>query len=197
MANTDPSVERLIRELQVGHNREENCESLFKRYYPPLKTFFHRRGVPEQDCHDLIQETLIKAFQGLARIQDAAKFNTWLYSIAANVWKNALRGQATKMRDAAEVPLEQDLVKASEPNPEQRALTEERARLEHQALRQAVEELAPQMRRCLLLRLDRQLKYREIAEVLGIEINTVKSLIHEAKKRLRKNLGDRFPELGY
>ncbi len=190
----DPAVRRLVEKLQGGDHQEEVFKQLFTRYYPPLKSFFGRRGISPEDCHDLIQETFVNVFQGIGRFQHDARFDTWLYKIAGNVWKNTLRGKTTQKRDGAEVALEPELFRTSEPDPEQEALASERQRLELQALRQELDKLPPQMRRCLLLRLDRGLKYREIAEVLGIAINTVKSLLHEAKSRLRDALGDRFPE---
>ncbi len=190
----DPALRRLVEELQAGRNREENSRRIFHRYYPPLKTFFARRGVSPDERHDLIQETFINAFQGLGNFQHDAKFDTWLYKVAGNVWKNVLRRRATQKRDAAEVPLEPELTVTSGSDPEQEALRQERERLEMQALRRELEKLPPRMRQCLLLRLNQKRKYREIADSLGIAINTVKSLLHEAKKRLRDNLGDSFPD---
>lgn len=190
----DSAVRRLVRKLQAGDNREESAKRVFSRYYPPLKTFFARRGVPPEECHDLIQETFMNVFQSLEKFQHGATFNTWLYKIAGNVWKNALRGRATQKRDAAVVPLEPELVSNPGPDPEQLALAEEAARLELRTLRRELGRLPPRMRQCLLLRLDQGLKYREIADILGVAINTVKSLLHEAKKRLRDRLGDRFPD---
>lgn len=201
MAKNDPTrrdglaVERLIKELQTGLRREESYERLFTYYYPPLRNFFLKRGVSSDQCKDLIQDTFLNAFQGIGRFQHGARFDTWLFAIAANVWKNALRSKSTQKRGAPEVELEPGLLKAGGSNPEQEALIAEREGLEQRALRQVLEELPPQMRRCLILRLDRGLKYREIAEILGVEINTVKSLLHEAKKRVKGNLADKFPEL--
>ncbi len=189
-----PAVRLVVKELQAGHDREENFQQLFTRYYPPLKSFFSKRGLSPEECNDLIQETFIKVFQGIGRFQHDARFDTWLYKIAGNIWKNTLRGRATQKRDAAEVNLESQLVRTTGPDPEQEALAEEQIRLELQTLRRELDRLPPRMRRCLLLRLDQGLKYREIASILGVSINTVKSLLHEAKKRLRDALGDRFPE---
>ena len=190
----DPVIRHLVQELQAGNNREENFKHLFARYYPPLKSFFGKRGLSQEECNDLIQETFINIFQGIGRFQHDARFDTWLYRIATNIWKNTLRARATQKRDAAEVELGAEVAHTSGPDPEQEALTEEEARLERQALRRELDRLPPRMRRCLLLRIDQGMKYREIAEVLGVAINTVKSLLHEGKKRLRDSLGDRFPD---
>ena len=99
----DPAVRDLVRKLQAGHDREESFQQLFARYYPPLKNFFGKRGVSPEECKDLVQETFVNVFQGIGHFQHGARFDTWLYKIAGNVWKNTLRGRATQKRDAAEV----------------------------------------------------------------------------------------------
>ena len=57
-------------------------------------------------------------------------------------------------------------------------------------LRSALEELPPRMRDCLLLRLDKGLKYREIAEIMNTRVDTVKSQLYQAKERLKDFLRD-------
>ena len=51
------------------------------------------------------------------------------------------------------------------------------------------------MRRCVVLRLHQDLKYREIAEAMQVSINTVRSQLFEAKTRLRHRLADHFSDL--
>ncbi len=58
----------------------------------------------------------------------------------------------------------------------------------------AIGTLPPQMRRCLLLRLD-CLKYREIAEVLRLSIYTVKAHLYQARQELQWKLREDFPEI--
>ena len=57
-------------------------------------------------------------------------------------------------------------------------------------LRKAVGEMPAQMRRCVLLRVYQDLKYREIAEVMGIKLDTVKAHLGQARARLERELGD-------
>jgi len=59
-------------------------------------------------------------------------------------------------------------------------------------LRSAVEQLPEQMRKCLTLRIDQELKYREIATVLRLSPETVKVHLMRARQRLREELGDYF-----
>ena len=73
-----------------------------------------------------------------------------------------------------------------EENPLDCALSEERKALIHREL----EKMPAQMRRCITLRVDRGLKYREIAELMQISIDTVKSHLNQAKDRLKQRLGE-------
>jgi RNA polymerase sigma-70 factor (ECF subfamily) len=121
-----------------------------------------------------------------------ASVETWLFTIAANVWRNEVRSRTASKREGREVPLEglaespgalsTELHEADDPLAG--LLEEERAGL----LREALDELPAQMRRCLLLRLDQELKYREIAQVLQVSIETVKSQLFQARERLRQRL---------
>ncbi len=88
----DPGIRRLVEDLQAGRDREESFRQLFAYYYPPLRNFFSRRGMSPEECRDLVQETFTNVFKAIGRFHHDARFDTWLYKIAGNVWKNALRG---------------------------------------------------------------------------------------------------------
>ena len=56
------------------------------------------------------------------------------------------------------------------------------------AIRDALERLPPAMRQCTLLRLDQQMQYREIAEVMNTTVNNVGVMLHTAIKNIRQRL---------
>ena len=74
-----------------------------------------------------------------------------------------------------------------------RAITREQLGI----LQGALAELPEQMRQCVCFRLQGDLKYREIAEVMQISIQTVKSHLHHAKKRLRPMLEPYFGPIDF
>lgn len=174
-------------------DREGELERLFERYARPVSYFFARRGFSPEECRDLTQETFLGVYRGMDAFRHDASVETWLFTIAANVWRNEVRSRTAGKREGREVPLEglaespgtvpAELRGADDPLAG--LLAEERAGL----LREALGELPAQMRRCLLLRLDQQLKYREIAQVLCVSIETVKSQLFQARERLRHRLG--------
>jgi RNA polymerase sigma-70 factor (ECF subfamily) len=71
-------------------------------------------------------------------------------------------------------------------------LTEEETRL----LWRAMEHLPPQMRQAVLLRI-RDLKYREIAELMHVSIETVKAHLYQARQHLRDHLADYFTDIEF
>lgn len=177
-------------------------DHLIERYYRPVSYFFANRGFSNEESRDLTQETFLGVYKGIGRFRHDSTVETWLFKIAANIWRNALRSRSAEKRDGFEVPIggtgedaEENLadVPAADGvgDPLDQTLADERARL----LRAAVEELPAKMRQCLLLRIDHDMKYREIAAVLQISIETVKSQLFQAKERLKERLAEHFPEL--
>ena len=178
------------------HAREERFEHLFERYYRPVSYFFANRGFSNEECRDLTQETFLGVYKGMGRFRRDASVETWLFKIAANIWRNAIRSRRAAKRDAPEISLggmiddgQQITDDAHQGRgPLGDALADEQARL----LREAIEELPTQMQRCLLLRVDQDMKYREIAAVMQISIETVKSQLFQARERLKARLAEHF-----
>lgn len=189
--------------MPVRLERREELAEAFKQYAPAVSYFFARRGFSSEDCRDLTQETFLKAYRGLPRFRREVEIGAWLLKIAANVWKNALRSRQAGKRAAPTVSLEEVVERGVVPEtsdpapglrpkgssgPLERMLVTEAERM----LREAVGELPPRMRRCVLLRIDRGLRYREIASVLQVSEDTVKTQLYQARHRLKDRLDDYF-----
>ena len=177
---------------EVDH---KSFESLFRAHYGLVRGFFRNRGVSDEDCSDLTQETFLGAYRGYAGFRGDANPKTWLLTIAKNLWRNFLRDRSAARRSGREVGLEgiseSDVTGVSKSklpseDPFEVSLTAERRRL----LRFAVAGLPTQMRRCFFLYYYQERKYREIAVILGVSIDTVKSQIHQAKVKLAHSLND-------
>lgn len=170
-------------------------DELFRRYERPVVAFFLRRGFSLEESRDLAQETFLRVFKNMDSFRGESAVETWLFQIAANLYKNTLRSLQTKKRDAQELPLEstEEVVvewKSKESDALGTILTEERS----QRLRAALKDLPPQMRQAVFLRVDGDLKYREIAEVMHVSIETVKAHLYQARQHLRDRLGDYFTD---
>lgn len=172
-------------------------EELHQRYYRPVVAFFVRRGFPREESFDLAQETFLRVYKNMEGFRKESSVETWLFQIAGNLYKNTLRGQSTLKRDAEEVPLETpegELVvgpwASEDEGPLSTMLAGERARL----LREALQSLPPQMKQAVLLRVDRDLKYREIADLMRVSIETVKAHLYQARQQLRDKLANYFTD---
>jgi len=171
-----------------------DVEELFRRYYRPVVAFFVRRGFSSDESRDLAQETFCRVYRYSERFRGDSAETTWLFQIAGNLYKNTLRSLSAQKRDREEVSLES--VEPSLVDMETSGdvlstmLMGERARL----LREALEELPPQMKRAVDLRVEGDLKYREIAEEMNISIETVKAHLYQARQHLRDRLSDYFTD---
>src|SRR5215210_6503086 len=149
MPDRAESVQKIIEELQAGISVEENFRLLCDYFHRPLYHFFSKRGFPAQDCLDLTQETFLGIYRGIGTFRRDARFETWLFKVATNAFRKRLRSGAADKRAGEEVPIEaEERVPAGGPVPGDRMFEKERARL----LRDAIERLPEQMRKCLILR---------------------------------------------
>lgn len=182
------------RDLDFGH--------LFEKYYRPVAAYFKHRGVPPEDCRDLAQETFVRAYRGLDKFRGDSSRKTWLFKIARHTYLNSLRSRKTQKRDADEVSLQQSqeaglqVATSKSPSdatqdPEENLLSEEHVTL----LRDALGRLPPQMRQCLILQ-QQGLNYREIATLMGVSIETVKSHLHQVRRRLSGKVSESFAFAG-
>ena len=170
-------------------------EELFRRYHRPVVSFFMRRGFSSDKSRDLAQDTFVRVYNKWDSFRGDSTRETWLFKIADNVYKNTLRSHATQKRGAEEVPFEKEGVADTVPDSTNEdaldmMLTEERVRKLHEAL----EDLPPQMRRVVLLRVNGDLKYREIADVMHVSIETVKAHLYQARQQLWNRLADYFAD---
>lgn len=175
----------------------ETPEELFRRYHRPVVSFFLRRGFPVEESRDLAQDTFLRVFNKWDSFRGESSAETWLFQIASNLYKNRLRSLQAQKRDAQEVSLDSAEAVAelgsADSDPLKVVLTEEETRL----LWDAVEDLPPQMQQAVFLRVDGDLKYREIAELMHVSIETVKAHLYQARQQLRNRLADYFTDIEF
>ncbi|MFL6199204.1 MAG: RNA polymerase sigma factor [Thermoanaerobaculia bacterium] len=200
MSRQDEPIEPILERLREETGREEGFRLLFDRFYWPLFRFFEHRGFSTEACQDLIQETFLRVYRGIEAFRGESRWEHWLFRIAANTAIKALRHRAAGKRAGQEVPLEGDddgdspaLAaggSAHTPEPLRQLLGKEMREL----LTRAIEDLPPQMRRCVRLRVLQDLDYDEIAGILQLSPSTVKVQLFKARKRLQMELGEAFAD---
>jgi RNA polymerase sigma-70 factor, ECF subfamily len=164
------SDESLMLEFQRGSR--EAFEELFARYREPLYGFFRRRLENRERAEDLAQETFIAVIRAAHRYEPRALVRTYLYGIALKLLAAERRKPAHQ-----ETALESVDEPAAQDAPET-ALW----------IRRALEKLEPQEQEIMMLREYEQLSYVEIAELLRIPVNTVRSRLFRARMALKSRL---------
>ncbi len=149
-------------------------EHLYRTHAAGLLGYLRRHFAGVEAAEDLLQETFVQALRGLDRLTAAASPRAWLFAIARNVGLAALR----RRRHAASLPESLAAPAAREGDP--------RIEVAEQAMRR----LPDGQREALELRLGDGLSYEEVAEVLAIPVGTVRSRLHHAMRRLRRELAD-------
>lgn len=191
----DPS-RRLVELIQAGIDVEANFERLFKLHVKRVRNFFAQRGFLKE-AEDLTQDVFLRVSKGIASFRLESGFKTWLFEIADHVYQNELRRRGATKRKGWEISIEsggqdEDGQPApfepppTEPKALEDVLDQERA----VALSRAIQELPDQMRTCFLLRYNEGRKYKEIAVLMKISIDTVKAHLFQAKKRLKLELSE-------
>jgi RNA polymerase sigma-70 factor, ECF subfamily len=164
------SDEALMLEFQSGSHPA--FEELFARYRGPLYGFFRRRLNGDQRAEDLTQETFVAIIRASARYEPRALVRTYLYSIAMNLLAAERRKQ---FRDSQPRELAPEAVTNDAPDA---ALW----------IRQALERLDDSEREILMLREYEQLSYAEIAELMKLPVNTVRSRLFRSRMALKGHL---------
>lgn len=189
---------KLVKRFQAGQDEAASFEGLFNLYYGWVRRFLSRRGPSEPDRSDLVQETFLRLYRALPTFRGDSSFDTWLLRIAMNVERGYRRSQTTLKRSGKPQSLPEigELsdegedresgihLAADDPDPLAATLSNEQRAL----LRKAVEELPPQQRRSLILRLYYDLSYEEIAALLLISVSTVKSHLNQARMKITELL---------
>ncbi len=139
-----------------------------------------------RDVEDGVQEVLREVFQSLPRYRGKAAPTTWCYRIAMNTLLDYRRrqGRTTALESNDETALRSDTVRKFQETPFT-LLSKEELR---NRVREALESLDEIHRTVLTLRSFENLKYGEIAEVLGVPVGTVKSRMATASARLAEKL---------
>lgn len=157
------SDEALMLEFQRGSRAA--FEELFARYREPLYGFFRRRLASLERAKDLTQEAFLAVIRATERYEPRALVRTYFYAIA---WKLLWR----ERRKAERVETAADAGAAAGID-------------ESVWVRQAMDRLEPSEREILMLREYEQLSYAEIAELLKLPLNTVRTKLYRSRMALK------------
>ncbi|MEM8956071.1 MAG: sigma-70 family RNA polymerase sigma factor [Verrucomicrobiota bacterium] len=182
---TEEPDEFLIQAAQSGDIDAMN--SLLKSWNDPIFGFLLKRLGNRSDAEDAAQETFLRIVKGLSNYEHRGQFRAWVFQIVRN--QAALSGKRRQQRTERE---QQGDLAQIQKIPEN--ANEYFAEFENlAALRAAIEILPAAEREVVLLRIDHELKFREIADKTGTSLNTVLGRMRNATKRLKETIAQKAP----
>lgn len=164
------SDDQLMLEFQQGSR--EAFREIFERYRDPLYGFFRRRLENPARAEELTQDCFLALLRNVDRYEPRTGFPSYLYGIAIHLV------MAERRKARREVPHAEDFDPAAPAGMPDAALW----------VRQALEQLETMDREILMLREYEQLSYAEIAGILRLPVNTVRSRLFRARMALKEKL---------
>jgi RNA polymerase sigma-70 factor, ECF subfamily len=184
--------------VQLRRGNWSAMEDLVRRYQDRLYVTLLRMVNDPDDAADLVQETFVRAMQGVARFEGKSALYTWLFRIAVNLALSHRRSNSYRKsvsldadREAEEntvnrqaAGLRRQLSQETEDDP---AISAER-RMEYERLLEALAELEPDFRAVIVLRDVEECDYDQMAVILEVPVGTIKSRLFRARLALREAL---------
>jgi RNA polymerase sigma-70 factor (ECF subfamily) len=177
-----------LQKEQSQNDQPLDFSDLFQEYERPIYNYLLRMTQNQAEAEDLTQETFIRVHRSLPTFRSESSLATWLYRIATNVSFDHFRRREVRQAKTA-LPLQETMPDKEWPeetpaSPEQLAAQSEMST----CVERFIHRLPSTYRAALVLHDLQGLKNREIAEVLGCSLDTVKIRLHRARNKLREAL---------
>lgn len=167
---------RLVEQALNGHVEAFNL--LVWRWQKHLYNFLLRLTGDRTLAEDLCQETFLRSYLHLKELRDGARFRSWLFRIAHNLYRSDRRRLTPLAADASELDGVDNSDGRAHPVPRETQL----------AVRTLIRRLPPDLREVVLLRFFHGFQFDEMAEILDCPVGTLKSRLYKAMDDLRSAL---------
>ena len=197
VVGADVSDEALMERYRDGD--VDAFEILLQRHERKLFNFIFRFVRHREKANDLLQETFLRVINNAKGYTRKAKFTTWLYTIARNVSIDELRKMKLRRHRSFEQPtgasgegwsMQERIPGSRDDGYHGTNASEIRGRIE-----QALTQLNDEQREVFVMREVMQMRFKEIAEIVGVSENTIKSRMRYALENMRLFLSDYAQEL--
>lgn len=183
---TDESLMQMI-----AQRDEWAFDELYQRYSSRMLRYFYRMlWQDEEKAQDYLQDLFLKVVEKASDFDPQRRFGTWVYTLAANMCKNAYRSQEVR-----------NIMVRAEPGMEGPAIAPDEGGVDRElfqsGLSQEIAQLSVSHREVLVLRFQEELPIKEISEVMGCSEGTVKSRLFYALKKLNGRLKAFDPKNNY
>jgi RNA polymerase sigma-70 factor (ECF subfamily) len=170
------SLEETVLILRCRAGDRDALAELINRYYRRVGYFISHLSDSLEMTEDILQDTWLGVIGKMHTLRNVESFTTWLYSIARNTAYQQIR------RKKRFCELHDDIVPPDEP------ANDAFAPADAARIHAGLKKLHPLHREVLVLHFLEQMSYQQISEILGCNLNTVKSRMHYAKRALRKEM---------
>jgi RNA polymerase sigma-70 factor (ECF subfamily) len=193
---TQDADEDLMVRYQQGEVRA--FEVLLGRHRKSVFNFILRYVGDKETAEDLLQETFMRVIKGADAYKRQAKFTTWLYTIARNLCVDQTRRRKHRKHASLDAPMAADddsgtlldVLPSSEMASDRKSVNKQL----YQRLQGAIGALSEEQREVFLMREFLDMPFKQIADVVGVPENTVKSRMRYALEKLRLDL-DEYKDL--
>lgn len=188
-----PDIQSLVRQAQQGD--DEAFTALVDEYKDSIYNYVARMLHDQTEAEDIAQEAFVRAYQALPEFQGASSFQTWLYRIASNLAIDAARRRVRRSTLSIDEPVSTEEGELSRQLPDEGPGPAEELESSEvqQVVREAIAELSPKLSSVIVLYDLIGLSYKEIGDILGCPLGTVKSRLFNARNQLQGKLLAKLP----
>jgi RNA polymerase sigma-70 factor (ECF subfamily) len=183
---------RLVQAFKAGDERA--FEDLVRRYQRQVANIVYLTLGSRDDVQDIAQEVFIRVYRSIDKFEFDSSFFSWIYRITVNLCIDEIRRRKIKRTLSLDFLTEGTFEKERKSKEQILAsdslLTDER----REVILGALQKISSEHRQVIILREYEELSYAEIASLLGISVQAVKSRIFRARDELRLYLKDYFEE---
>jgi RNA polymerase sigma-70 factor (ECF subfamily) len=183
-ASTDTRAEAALF-ARVARKDRRAFEDLYRAYHPRLTRFLFNMTRRPPLVEEVLNDTMLTVWDRPERFNGTSRLSTWIFAIAYRKALSALRRQDVPIEDVGA-----EKRPADDAGPERRLGDQQVGAV----LRRALDELSADHRAVIELTYYHDMGYREIAEIMGCPVDTVKTRMFHARRHLKRMLAGRLAD---
>ncbi len=170
-----------IESLKDKKTQEDSFEILLNKYKEPLYWHIRKLVLNHDDANDILQNTFVKVFRGISEFKSKSKLYTWIYRIATNESLNFLKSKSKKFSNNSNEMMDY-LVENLKNDP---YFDGNELQLKLQSI---ISKLPEKQKLVFQMKYEQNMKFKEIAEILGKSIGGLKASYHIAVSKIKKEI---------
>lgn len=173
-------------EIKKGTFSSHDCKpfnELYNRYKKRIFNYIYSLGVKNiEAAEDILQETFIRIFRDITKFRKGEKFSTWIYKIASSLTKNYFKkiSRDREKIDEAKKLYDETIMSNLNDDLHKKELFKK--------IEEIKQELPFKLRAAFVLKFDQELKYSEIADIMGCSVRWAKKHVEKALNIIRTKL---------